>query len=405
MDLSQATLEHLLARGERALHTASTRTIRASFKDTQSPYWALTLDDRVLLHERMRAAEKVGAVRLEWSKLGGDERPLDGVVLVNLRHLATHLGRPTVADQVDTAERVLSPWAQSKLPIPILLATWRALRTVRGMGPEAAGDFADAARLVNHLRGLPAEDRILRQVSVELFASSKRIEALQRHIDVLTAEDVQAPARHAEEVFARIGLRKEPQPFLVSGQGQILLRGEACPIVRPYVGVSPSVVVGYEGTPAWILTIENLTTFHVAALALGSRTDGLILYTGGMPSPAWCRAYARIRAALPPRATAYHWGDIDEGGFRIAWVIQQTDPGTLALHPWLMDPTACGGRRVDVSPASHAAMSRNALRLGWRTVAQGLRDAGTRAGCEQESIPLRLPGLGPADERRSSEGV
>jgi hypothetical protein len=396
MDLSQATLEQLLARGERAVQSNSTRTIRASFKDTQSPYWALTLDDRVLLHERMRAAETAGAVRLEWSKLGGDERPLDGVVLVSLRHLAAHLGRPTVADRVDTAERVLAPWAASELPIPTLLATWRALRTVRGMGPDAAPDFADAARLVCHLRGQPAEDRVLRQVSVELFAHSKRIEALQRHVDVLTAEDVQAPARHAEEVFARIGLRKEPQPFLVSGHGKILLPGEACRIVRPYVGVSPSAVIGYAGAPAWILTIENLTTFHVAAMALGARTDGLILYTGGMPSPAWCRAYARIRAALPPRATAYHWGDIDEGGFRIALVIQQADPATAGLHPWLMDPIACGGRRVEVSPAACAAMSRNALRLGWNAVANGIRAAGTRAGCEQESIPVRLPGLGPA---------
>lgn len=391
MDLSRSTLDQLLVRGERAAQSASTRTIRASFIATKSPYWALTLDDRVLLHERMRAAERAGAVRLEWSRQGGDERPLDAVVLVSLRQLAVHLGRPTVADQLDAAERVLAPWAASGLPIPTLLATWRALRTVRGMGPEAAQDFADAARLVSHLRGQPAEDRILRQVSVELFANSKRIEALQRHVDVLTVEDGQAPVRHAEEVFARIGLRKEPQPFLISGQGHLLLRGEACPIVRPYVGVSPSAVVGYAGVPAWVLTIENLTTFHVAALTLGTRTDGVIVYTGGMPSPAWCRAYGALRNALPPTSVPYHWGDIDEGGFRIALVIAQAYTGAVPLQPWLMDPRTSGGRQVEVSTSSHAAMTRSAQRLGWREVVSGLEGLGGLVACEQEGIAVRLP--------------
>jgi len=76
---------------------------------------------------------------------------------------------------------------------------------------------------------------------------------------------------------------------------------------------------GVRTTAARLLTVENLASFHDAARAPDA-DRALLLYTGGMPSPAWRRAYARVLDALPAGLPVWHWGDIDEGGFRIAAV-------------------------------------------------------------------------------------
>src|SRR5690606_39518586 len=50
-----------------------------------------------------------------------------------------------------------------------------------------------------------------------------------------------------------------------------------------------------------LLSIENLASFHEAA-ALRGDAPVLLLYTGGMPSPTWRAAYARLLAGLPATA-------------------------------------------------------------------------------------------------------
>src|SRR5690606_21024339 len=116
-----------------------------------------------------------------------------------------------------------------------------------------------------------------------------------------------------------------------------------CTIVRPYVGVAPRSVGGLTSAPAWVLTIENLTTFHLAAAALKGRQDGLVVFTGGMPSPAWVAGFIRLTGNLPHSTLFYHWGDIDVGGFRIAARLQEVAvPIGSSLQPWLMDLTMHG---------------------------------------------------------------
>ncbi|MBP5090744.1 hypothetical protein HUS91_35680, partial [Pseudomonas chlororaphis] len=189
------------------------------------------------------------------------------------------------------------------------------------------------------------EDRIVRQLSVQLFGNSKRLEALSKHIDILTAETLSSPTRHWSEVFGALGLSKEPQPFLLAGVGKLRLTNQAdCAILQPYLGVANTVVTGYLGTANWLLTIENLTTFHQAARVLGATPKGLILYTAGMPSPSWGQAYQRILASLPNATPVYHWSDHDEGGFRIAARIAQfAAQAGFALRPWSMDAALWNG--------------------------------------------------------------
>lgn len=147
---------------------------------------------------------------------------------------------------------------------------------------------------------------------------------------MLTAESLSTPAAHWEHVLSGIGLRREPLPFYFAGRGHVRLRDDGeRELSRDYVGFPPAQIVGFRGEVRWVLTIQNRETFHLAARAAAS-PEGLVLYTGGMPSPTWRRAYRVLSDALSTEVVFYHWGDIDVGGFRIAACLAET-LGTRSL--------------------------------------------------------------------------
>ncbi|MBP5089923.1 DUF2399 domain-containing protein, partial [Pseudomonas chlororaphis] len=210
-----------------------------------------------------------------------------------------------------------------------------------------------------------------------------------KHIDILTAETLSSPTRHWSEVFGALGLSKEPQPFLLAGVGKLRLTNQAdCAILQPYLGVANTVVTGYLGTANWLLTIENLTTFHQAARVLGATPKGLILYTAGMPSPSWGQAYQRILASLPNATPVYHWSDHDEGGFRIAARIAQfAAQAGFALRPWSMDAALWNGAGDPASKTQQRSMIRSAVKAGWTDLASRIQPV----LFEQEGQPLLMP--------------
>ncbi|WP_124345122.1 DUF3322 domain-containing protein [Pseudomonas chlororaphis] len=325
MDLTEDALSRLLSRGERARLSGSTRTIRESFTSHTSAYWQQNLIVRDAMHVQMRQAATAGAVKLEWARQGGDDRPLDAVVLVDVDLLATYLGRSTISASVAQAREHLKAWA-SNARVEELLGCWAILKQVRSLGPKSAGDFVDALRVLDAMAASP-DDQVVRQLSVQLFCNSKRIEALYKHLDVLTTEALNSPARHWSEVLGGIGLTKEPQPFLISGTGFLkLTEGLDCPVVRPFVGVANSAIRGYSGTPEWLLTIENLTTFHQAAKALAPTQHGLVIYTAGMPSPSWGKAYASILSSLPADTRILHWGTMTKEAFGLPRALRSLLP-------------------------------------------------------------------------------
>ena len=387
MLLSDATLGKLLLRGERARVSGSTRGIRESFENSASPYWDLPLLRRDELHVRLRAAESAGAVTLEWSRQGGDDRTLDAVRLVSVDCLARFLKRSTQAEQVAKADAILGSFASAYPRVRELLGAWARLNAPRGLGPESAKDIADAIRVLEAMAN-SAEDVIVRVLSVALFKDSKRIEALIRHLDVLTAESLTTPAREWHEVLSSIGLVKEPQPLLCAGDGFVTVRGDLrVRLVPPYLGLANGSVDAYEGSPTWVLTIENLTSFHLAARELNGCPHGLIVYTGGMPSPSWCAAYVRLLDGLDAGIPAYHWGDIDLGGFRIAARIRECLPPSRRFFPWLMDSESLDVPQLKVSKVLRDRMANSARRAGWGELAERM----AALSCEQEGVPVSLP--------------
>jgi len=394
MPLADEVLAGLLKRGERARLRGSDRAIQVSFKPRDSPYWSLSYDERQHCHLRLIAAARAGAVQLQRSKRGGEDRPVEKIRLLDVDALAAFLGTATVSESVREARAVLAPWLNRSPRVGELLDAWAGLKSPRGLGTDSAHDLAAALQVLDALQQEEGEDQIVRVLSRRLFHDSKRIEALFRHLDIMSAESLSSPARQQEEVLAALGLVKEPQPFLVAGTGTLKLdAAQVCPIIRPFIGVSNRHLSGYSGAPGWVLSIENLTTFHQASQHPDAAA-GLIVFTGGMPSPSWCRAYACILDALPDSIPVYHWGDIDQGGFKIAAYLKHRCIARHGFHPWLMDAGEFDGAVcLPVSAVIHAHMVRSAREAGWEALARRM----LAQAVEQEGVGLRLPdGCHPA---------
>ena len=107
-----------------------------------------------------------------------------------------------------------------------------------------------------------------------------------------------------------------------------------------------------------------------------------------MPSPSWCRTYARILDAIPTTVPAYHWGDIDQGGFRIAAHIRHACLRQRAFHPWQMDADQLDGIAFsDATEAVRSNMARHASDAGWEALSRRMPPQTV----EQEGISVRLP--------------
>ena len=155
----------------------------------------------------------------------------------------------------------------------------------------------------------------------------------------------------------------------------------------PYSAFSASSVIGLAGIPKMVMTIENQTTFHSEAKRRHDE-EVLLIYTAGMPTPAWRAMYVRLLGGLPPGVPVYHWGDIDEGGFRIASILaQDARSAGHTLQPWMMHPDDVPeDRRVKARPHTLERIRRFSSAAGWGTLGEEIAKAGFTA--EQEGLSI-----------------
>lgn len=378
MNAARQVLERLLRRGESARSRADVKPVSLLMTAASCPEYAAldTLAAMESFHAVITLAERAGAVVVDWRRAGGDTAILQRIRLHDLDALAVHLDIPLLGDRVDAASRQLSAAREYWPIVARVLDVWARGRKVRGSGPEAAADLAEAVRAVESRQHDQHEERILRRESVRLFGDSKRLERLTPWLEILVTGELAASGLSKEDIWASLGLRREPQPMLVAGSGTARLRdGATVALVKPYLGLPVDAVEGIDTHARYLLTIENLASFHDAARHLPT-TDGLLIYTAGMPSPAWRALYARILSTLPPDAQVYHWGDIDEGGYRIAATLASVVT-EKPLRPWLMSPRALTSElRARLPPPSAAVlkeMLRWATRAGWPEVVEELQ--------------------------------
>ncbi|PJK12825.1 hypothetical protein CO613_10860 [Lysobacteraceae bacterium NML07-0707] len=409
MSAAQKVLRRLFKRAEAARLRASDKpaSLVMTGKRDGAEYQTLrTLPELEAFHAHITLAERAGAICVQRARHRGDGQDLERITVADLDALADFVGLQPLQAQIAQAQALLTPWRERFPVLEDVLATWRAGGRVRTHTAQAAGAIADAARVVAHCQQDPTRERSLRAESVRLFADSKYLETLTPWLDLIGSGQLQAHgALEKTHVWAALGLRKEPLPLLLAGTATLHLQYGELPLLRPWLGVPPESLHALQTPARCLLSIENLSSFHEAARLHDANT--LLLYTGGMPSPAWRRAYDGILRCLPADARIYHWGDIDRGGFHIASVLAHSaQQAGRRLLPWRMSPgslpTAIGSSAHRAAPDTLKAMCYWAERAGWPEIAQALRQQPLTL--EQEHLDAELPGCARHDAARGASG-
>lgn len=373
-ELARQMLERLLAAAEKS---SAGRRVRAAaltagqlseYRDGRS------IQNKESFEAAMRAAASDGAVRLEWDGEASDGGFIRRIDVLDYRALASFLGAPLNADQVEAAAKLLEQYFDAFPVLREVIARWKELRPVRALGPESTADWLDAIRVIES--GNTASNPVsfpIREASARLFNDSKRIEKLAGPLDVLLTGRCDLGGRLPAEIFQELGLFREEQPVRMAGN--VILRRERLTAVidRPYIAMSAPSVLGIGSAPARLLSIENLTTFHSEAKAHCDE-DVLMIFTGGMPTPAWRAMYIRLLQDLPPQTEIFHWGDVDEGGFRIASLLAaDAHSAGKRLRPWRMSPSDIPEEaRQPVTSAVANRMAQFARTAGWLEIAEAV---------------------------------
>lgn len=369
------------AAGARARPPALTATHLKPYSELRSWQHKQECDETFL------AARDAGAVTLQRDKLNPKDGLFERIDLVDVQALAGFLGRSTYADQLAQTIGQLEP-LKAEFPVILeVIGRWTGMAKVRGLGPQDAGAWIDAAKTIRTCaaRSQDAITAPVREFSARLFQDSKRVEALTPHLDILLSGSVEESPRAAAQVWQELGLFREEHPVLLAGQVHIARDRSTGLIDAPYMGLPAATIQRVASTLIEVITIENKTTFHSEAKR---RQDDkvLLIYTAGMPSPAWRAMYVRLLESLPPTTPINHWGDIDEGGFRIASTIAAVARAAgFSLQPYGMSPEDVPlEMRVRASARTLERIHHFACAAGWPELGQAVREAEFVA--EQEAL-------------------
>lgn len=337
--------------------------------------------------ETFLAARDAGAVTLQRDKLNPNDGLFERIDLVDVQALARFLGRSTYADQLVQTIAQMEPL---KTEFPVILEVfgrWTGMAKVRGLGPQDAGAWIDAAKTIRACvaRSQDAIAAPVREFSARLFLDSKRIEALTPQLDILLSGSVEDSPRASTQVWQELGLFREEHPVLLAGHVHIARDRSIGLIDSPYMGLPAATILGVASAVIEVITIENKTTFHSEAKRRQDEKT-LLIYTAGMPSPAWRAMYERLLGSLPPTTLINHWGDVDEGGFRIAATIAAVASAAgFALQPYGMSPEDVPlEMRVKASARTLERIHHFACAAGWSELGQAMRKAEFVA--EQEAL-------------------
>lgn len=380
-------LEKLLQAGEKNVAGTSSRIAAitsAALADYRS---SRTLRDKERFEAAISHAQAEGAVRIVRPRHDKDGF-IERVELVDIQSLARVLGRTTVTDQMREAEAALSPSLVAHPVIEEVMRQWRSLRKVRGSEPADYQAWLDAASAIQFCRALVASGKLetpLRTASARHFNDSKRIERLGPQLDVLLVGDLESAPRELTEIWQELGLYREEQPVRMSGLLSVRRERGSAVLDKPYGAFPASTILGLDSRPSMVLTIENLTTFHIEARNRVD-TDVLCIYSMGMPSPAWMRMYTDVLRDVPVGTPVCHWGDIDQGGFRIAAFIGRAAAAAgHRLEPWRMSPAQVSASlRVAATDSVVDRMVGHAQAAGWADIAEEIR--AHRFTMEQEGL-------------------
>jgi hypothetical protein len=369
--LARRCLETLFVAAEKSDAGVRVRAPALTARDLRAYNELRSLQAKESFDTTMRAAEIDGAVALTWDSRNDT---ITRVSLGRLEVLAAFLGETTTSTTLRAAREQFAGLTQRHPVLAQVLDQWRMLRRVRGTSVLEAAKWTDAVRVVDYCRSRPqTSDEAIRNASAVLFNDSKRIAKLAGPLDVLLVGDLEAPQREDQQVWRELGLFREDQPMVFAGN-LVMRRTRVTGLLdAPYVGYAADSVLALQTRPDMVLSIENQTNFREEARRC-SNDPQLRIFSAGMPSPAWCAALGRLLATVDSGVPIYHWGDYDQGGFRIAaHIAKVVERHGRTLLPWRMDPASIPeSRRLPAPPKTVQRMREYAMAAGWPEIASAI---------------------------------
>ncbi len=336
--------------------------------------------DREEYHARLQIYVNVKAIKPEWDAGAGDRGQLSRITLIDPKAASEILDDELPWEVAAWAIESIKCAAKDGLPsVHHIIDAWCRGKAPGAISAERANQLVDSMKVIDAAQQLAEDGRdiLLRKLSARLFNDSKRIEALSRPLAFLLGESNEA---EEDDVFARLGLVKHPQPMLLCGPSNfsVQIGSSLIPLTSPYIGLRPDTISGLNaagGSVRRILTIENLASFNEAAEDARKPRDMLLVYIAGNPTPSFLAAYNRILQSLQP-SEVMHWGDIDVGGFRIAArLADSVQTVGYRLRLWRMNPLeVTTGQQMIVHEKKIAEVSVICEKYGWSEEAKGLTE-------------------------------
>jgi hypothetical protein len=286
------------------------------------------LIERIRLRDAVRLYEFLGRIPVH-------ERARASVSLLRAYVAPKHI------DAVEARDTIIEGWLRGARPFSIgFEQTDQATEFITALDAVLARDPMDRRDLRTYSGQTTGNTKLLERHASRIINFLKQIGKLDSDLS-------------DHEAMASLGLEKFSQPVLMAGP--VRLAGvDFAGLV--YVGLPPEQAPAIEpaGTIRSIITIENLASFnrHVREAL---QADDVVVYTGGFPSRAVAAALVAI-SRWPGITRIHHWGDIDEGGLRIALHLTSLVP--IPVLPHLMNPALArlygtpgkASRKIDLLP-------------------------------------------------------
>lgn len=373
--------------GVRSRAAALTSNALAKYRSTTS------LQEKEAFENLVLAASASGAIDIHWDEgyAPANARSEGFISRIDLRDvtaMATFLNRQLTGDKIQHAATLFAPRMTDYPVLADVVSRWELLKTVRGLKPEDVADWLDAATVLTYSKSQRDGEAIstpIREASAKLFRDSKRIEKLVPALDILLSRNIDAAIRSPQDVWNEIGLFREELPVRLAGMVPVIRSRVTAVLDAPYGAFAAESILGLAGDPIYILSIENQTTFHSEARRL-CEDNVLLLYTNGMPSPKWRAMYRRILTSVGQDIPVKHWGDVDEGGFRIAAILaSDAQKMGRTLEPEKMNPNDVPeNAQRQASDGTIERMCKYAVQAGWAGIADAIRKKGITV--EQEAL-------------------
>lgn len=348
-DYGRIILDDLLGRYERSAHFQGEGRRAVSLRPDRKnlpEYWDDTsADQRLLVHRALADLEADGLIEVKWPRhAAGLEVSRVILRLERLEEAYRRVGRTprAVLEQRLRATALawragLPDWGQAFVDdLAGALAGGRPLPA--GFAPGEDELLVDVLRATAALN--PADPAPRRVFSLRVFGASKHFEQQVEGRLVRVLREFHPGGGTTEdwrELLAELGLTENPDHLYLAGPLVLEYDGRTLDLApfAPDVGLPAGLVAGARVVSLaaeQVLTVENLTTFHLLAARRPERA--LLIYLGGYHNRLRREFLHRLWQAAPGAAFR-HWGDIDLGGFQIFRLLREGSG--VPLEPYRMD--------------------------------------------------------------------